>query len=517
MKKLKILSILLFGILAFACKKDNTDNPPNTDTNLTRFYSVEEAAEDALMLTSLDSSRSIMLIAYAAFDADGIPARINSLVLGKVAENYQGNLIFDEQKRPQLFYVTAKNGTKDNVLLSFSYPANDTVVYRFYYYDWSTQEDSLFQQQKTNLENFNSTFTYGNRLAEVAYWNKVADELETVHNNMEKVFNTEIVIKAVSDTRFNTQNLANFLETTADANRSNARIAFSAILYKYLLKLEQDRVHAQLAALSPEDFKNMKVVVHPKGLIPKAEYIYPKESKSLINYIYALFGIGSPTAEAATIPKPIGTPENPNGLPSTGTVTDIDGNAYKTIKIGDQIWMAENLKTSKYNDGTEIPNVIDDEEWETLTEGAYTYYNKDANHNATYGKLYNWHAVNTGKLCPQGWHIPTDAEWTQLINYLGEDEAGQKMKSTGNSTDGTGLWDKDLGYEGTNESGFSGLPGGHRYGDGSYGMGAYGGWWSSTEGGTDLAWGMLLFYDYNEVDSEEYNKNYGFSCRCARD
>lgn len=323
MKKLKILSILLFGILAFACKKDNTDNPPNTDTNLTRFYSVEEAAEDALMLTSLDSSRSIMLIAYAAFDADGIPARINSLVLGKVAENYQGNLIFDEQKRPQLFYVTAKNGTKDNVLLSFSYPANDTVVYSLYYYNWSTQEDSLLQQQKINIENFNSTFTYGNRLAEVAYWNKVADELETVHNNMEKVFNTEIVIKAVSDTRFNTQNLANFLETTADANRSNARIAFSAILYKYLLKLEQDRVHAQLAALSPEDFKNMKVVVHPKGLIPKAEYIYPKESKSLINYIYALFGIGSPTAEAATIPKPIGTPENPNGLPSTGTGTGI--------------------------------------------------------------------------------------------------------------------------------------------------------------------------------------------------
>lgn len=199
------------------------------------------------------------------------------------------------------------------------------------------------------------------------------------------------------------------------------------------------------------------------------------------------------------------------------SVTDIDGNTYSVVKIGSQIWMAENLRVSRYNDGTTIPNVTDNTAWSQLTTGAWSYYNNDASYNYPYGKLYNWYAVNTGKLCPQGWHIPTDAEWTQLDIYLGRN-AGLKMKSTGNSTDGTGLWIKFSGYEGTNESGFSGLPGGYRSSTGTYvNMGNYGYWWSSTEPNTYYAWSRYLYYGNGFVTRDYYNKERGLSCRCVRD
>lgn len=114
-----------------------------------------------------------------------------------------------------------------------------------------------------------------------------------------------------------------------------------------------------------------------------------------------------------------------------GSVTDTEGNTYKTIKTVTQTWMAENLKTTKYNDGTLIPNVSDNTAWTQLSSGAYCWYSNDINNKSTFGALYNWYAVNTGKLCPEGWHVPGDDEWTTLTGYLGgEDVAGGKMKST---------------------------------------------------------------------------------------
>ncbi len=133
--------------------------------------------------------------------------------------------------------------------------------------------------------------------------------------------------------------------------------------------------------------------------------------------------------------------------------------------------MTENLKTSRYNDGTAITNVTDNEEWDDLTIGAYAYYNNDASHNATYGKLYNWYAVNTGKLCPNSWHILTEDEWIQLENYLGGSSvAGGKMKATT-------LWaSPNTGV--TNESGFSGLPSRHSLPNGTTPV-----WAASVTGG----------------------------------
>jgi uncharacterized protein (TIGR02145 family) len=201
-------------------------------------------------------------------------------------------------------------------------------------------------------------------------------------------------------------------------------------------------------------------------------------------------------------------------------VSDIDGNTYKTVQIGTQVWMAENLKTAKYNDGTMIPNITDDNLWSNLTSGAWVYFNNDASYNNNYGKLYNWYAVSkttngNKNVCPTGWHVPTDAEWNVLTDYLGGvDVAGGKMKEAGAIN-----W-KSPNADATNTSLFTGLPGGYRDGDGGYsgiGIGSYGNWWSSTEGDTGDAWYRNLFY-YGGYASRGYsNKKDGFSVRCLRD
>lgn len=197
-----------------------------------------------------------------------------------------------------------------------------------------------------------------------------------------------------------------------------------------------------------------------------------------------------------------------------GTVTDIDGNTYKTVNIGTQTWMAENLRTTKYNDGTAIPNVTDATAWSALNSGAYCNYDNDPDKVNTYGRLYNWYAVNTGKLCPAGWHVATDAEWTTLTNYLGgENNAGSKLRETGilhweNPNDGA-----------TNESGFTALPGGERDGGGSFYMiGTGASWWSSTIYSSNNNWAMFWYMD--STSSRFYrapvHQRLGNSIRCVK-
>jgi uncharacterized protein (TIGR02145 family) len=195
-----------------------------------------------------------------------------------------------------------------------------------------------------------------------------------------------------------------------------------------------------------------------------------------------------------------------------GTLSDNDGNVYKTIQIGTQIWMAENLKTTKYNDGTDIPLVEGDgTAWAALSTPGYCWYNNDTTANkATYGALYNWYSVNTGKLCPTGWHVPTDAEWTVLTDYLGgETVAGGKLKEAG-----LARW-VDPNTSATNETGFSALPGGLRNYDGAIGgIGDYGIWWSSTEFDTSSTWYRNVSYDNGRVNSYYSSWQNGFSVRC---
>jgi uncharacterized protein (TIGR02145 family) len=195
-------------------------------------------------------------------------------------------------------------------------------------------------------------------------------------------------------------------------------------------------------------------------------------------------------------------------------LTDIDGNNYKTVKIGTQEWMAENLKTTKYNDGTAIPLVTVVASWQLLTTPGYCWYNNDSVVNkATYGALYNWYTVNTSKqLCPTGWHVPTDAEWTILTTFLiSESVAGGKLKETGTThwlSPNTGA---------TNESGFTALPGGYRTNIGAFNLiGNYGYWWSTTQYNADNAWFRNTYYNLNSVARTYLGKGYGFSVRCVK-
>jgi uncharacterized protein (TIGR02145 family) len=202
-----------------------------------------------------------------------------------------------------------------------------------------------------------------------------------------------------------------------------------------------------------------------------------------------------------------------SGVAYEGEVTDVDGNKYQTIKIGTQEWMAVNLRTSKYREGTAIPQVTDNTAWQNANYGAWSWYSNNNIYDQPYGKLYNWHAVNDGRgLCPTGWHGPSDAEWTTLTTFLGgESVAGGPMKEMG-----TAHWiSPNAGA--TNASGFSGLPGGNRSTFGPFNnLGNNGFWWSSSESGAN-AWFRSLSYNNVNVSRNGVDKRLGFSVRCVRD
>jgi len=184
----------------------------------------------------------------------------------------------------------------------------------------------------------------------------------------------------------------------------------------------------------------------------------------------------------------------------------------QTVTIGTQVWMTKNLDVSTFRNGDPIPVAKSDEEWIRAAENekpAWCYYGNDPANGAKYGKLYNWYVVSDPRgLAPVGYHIPSDAEWTKLEDYLGSD-AGTKMKSTSG-------WARN--GNGTNSSGFNGLPGGYRYYGGTFSaIGEYGYWWSSTEYGTSSAWGRGLVYEGGNVVRGSYYKERGFSVRCLRD
>jgi uncharacterized protein (TIGR02145 family) len=199
----------------------------------------------------------------------------------------------------------------------------------------------------------------------------------------------------------------------------------------------------------------------------------------------------------------------------SGFCVDIDGNEYATVIIGNQVWMSENLKVTKYRDGTAIPTGLSNSEWENTTSGAYAVYDNNETHADTYGYLYNWYAVDDSRnIAPDGWHVPTDDEWTTLTDYLGGTSvAGGKMKETG-----TSHWNSP-NTGATNESGFTAFPGGYRNdGDGNYNViGSYGYFWSSSESGSNNAWKRDLYYNNSGVYRYDDDKNYGFSVRCVRD
>ena len=196
-------------------------------------------------------------------------------------------------------------------------------------------------------------------------------------------------------------------------------------------------------------------------------------------------------------------------------MTDIEGNVYSIVTIGNQLWMAENLKVTRYRDGSAIQCVTADSVWCDLKSGAYCWGSEDsASYRATYGALYNFYAVNDNRgLCPNGWHVPTEAEWLAMEAYLGGHEvAGGKAKESG-----TVHWNRP-NTGATNESGFAGLPAGGRGRFGGPGeIGNYATWWSSTATDSVYAWHWGLYTGNARIRSNSGHKASGFSVRCVKD
>jgi uncharacterized protein (TIGR02145 family) len=201
-----------------------------------------------------------------------------------------------------------------------------------------------------------------------------------------------------------------------------------------------------------------------------------------------------------------------------GSMTDQEGNVYKTIVIGTQEWMAENLSTSVYRNGDVIATGLSTSQWTNIVQGAWAYFQNDASKNCPFGKLYNWYAcVDARELCPTGWHVPTDADWTVLSDYLGgEAIAGGKMKTLGMSDSATGLWSAPNSGA-TNSSGFSGIPGGYRMLQGPYSnLEFIGYYWSSSDFVTLSAYYRYIIYDDVDLTRATGGKGNGFSVRCVR-
>jgi uncharacterized protein (TIGR02145 family) len=203
-----------------------------------------------------------------------------------------------------------------------------------------------------------------------------------------------------------------------------------------------------------------------------------------------------------------------------GTVADIDGNEYKTITIGSQTWMAENLRTTRYRNGDLIGTTTSatlDISLETKPKYEWAY-NADETNVVTYGRLYTWYTITDSRnICPDGWHVPTDAEWITLTPYLGGESdgfvAGAKLKEIG-----TTHW-QSPNPDATNASGFTALPGGNRHFNGTYEyIGYYSFWWSSTGSNyANQAWYWLIHYNNSSVGRYSFNERYGLSVRCLQD
>jgi len=232
-----------------------------------------------------------------------------------------------------------------------------------------------------------------------------------------------------------------------------------------------------------------------------------RNSKRTILFIFIL---------GAVLVSPSGCKKDTSSSSSItyGTVSDFEGNSYKTVAIGSQTWMAENLNSIKLNDGTAIPLVKNNTSWSNLTTPAYSYYANDSTSSHTrWGALYNWYAVNTKKLCPTGWHVPSADDWTALNTYLGVDSlAGGKLKEVG-----TYDWYTPNIYA-TDVYGYKALPFGYRFYNGSFNNFGYSGnWWSSTEISTGLAWYRYLSFSNGTLIANHNDKNYGLSVRCIKD
>jgi uncharacterized protein (TIGR02145 family) len=275
-----------------------------------------------------------------------------------------------------------------------------------------------------------------------------------------------------------------------------------------------------------KNYNDTVFIIKPPASNSPGTFTYSSSNKKVAvvqNDMVKITGSGTCTITATQAPAGIFTSGTIKAA-LTMNLTDIDGNVYNTVAIGSQDWMKENLGVTRYSDGTPIPNEPDNKAWNSLTNGAYCLYNNDvANLKNANGALYNWYAVaSTHKLCPSGWHVPTDSEWKTMEIFLGMtvlQAEGTVRRSPGKASaiKNTEGWIKN--GKGTNKADFSALASGFRSSlTGIFtNMGFDGCWWTATEDKADQAWLRNMYFALNDIFRISDNKNFGFSVRCVRD
>lgn len=305
----------------------------------------------------------------------------------------------------------------------------------------------------------------------------------------------------------------------------------------YLLRVQTDEDCQTIKIFNGSDLAGTCSLAHNIDLVPRSNL---KSVDNITSFIYNSGDKLKVTASSNLGNRTITcTPQNDqtyyfsytgNTCPGVPTVTDFEGNTYNTVKIGTQCWMKENLKTTRYSNGSGISNVTNNSSWENLTSGAYAWFNHNAGYKDIYGAQYNWFAtIDARGLCPNGWHVPVKDDWAILKNYVWDtsDFYANELKSS--RQDGSPLgghcntnehprWDANATHNGTDDHGFSGLPAGSRDFNGQFDdLGEKAIWWTATETSNSSAWYYGLNYNKGKVYVVGTSKEYGFSVRCIKD
>ncbi|QQR99016.1 MAG: fibrobacter succinogenes major paralogous domain-containing protein [Sphingobacteriales bacterium] len=533
------------------------------------IYKDEANKEDGLLADVYDAETQYKTHFYGSYNDKGIPKEIKSIVLENKNSDTVYNYILDENKKIYLAYPSLKNGTKLGSVNKID-EDDSLLTINFFDYNWSNQTDVFIESYSfdinedtdgarkteeeppiefdflgikqlekdihTRVENFQTwlnEFTAGtDRSTFGLFSNSLRDGIESLNNEIKSLTRGGVDVnyndfrESPTSDRYepkeneyippsptsNTNTIPKpptpqnevpqcFIATPLDGDKIPSSENINVSIYAYDIDGSILSVSLFLDGIK----QGTKVAGVDADL---NHFIIP--ANTLSKGYHSLYAIATDNKYKAKFSKSIIFKVEDDG---SETVTDIDGNIYHTVKIGTQTWMVENLKTTRYNDGTAIPTGLSVAAWQATTNGAYAIYDNNAANNTTYGKLYNWYAVNTGKLAPAGWHVPTDAEWTTLTTYLGgESVAGDKMKATT-------LWTAFAGITNTNSSGFTGLPAGNfsYYYESFFSISSTTYFWSSTKSGTNAAWYRSLDYNYSGAFRDYANDRHGFSVRCIKD
>jgi uncharacterized protein (TIGR02145 family) len=543
MKKISRILLITLSCVAlfFSCSKEDNASEPKL---VVYKNQTGDLNADALQAQCTGGNNEYTINIYGNFDSSNNPKDIKTLTYQKANNDTIYHYMIESltNRIESCFY--AVNGVKSNVVLKFEYPTNqtDNINVGFYEYNWQTQTSQKLYG--TEIQNTSSVVTSN---PYYAARNNTAWGLAQIAGAF---IATDIIYVGLGGTTTAILSTATAATLSAALAPLLGTVAVATSIGYIIYTFTDD---AGASELSPTDtpYPFNTPINNP---IPAPDNPTPNLQNDTCFNNNINFGASMDASGTISILSVSG-----GASPYTYFVDDTsqatpffmgnyaDGNYSITVKdannclrsqqinlsrpsnsvtIGTQIWSSTNLDVTTYRDGTPIPQVTDQAQWANLTTGAWCYYNNDPANGATYGKLYNWYAVAgiydaasaanpslRKKLAPTGWHIPSDAEWTTLTDFLGGIlVAGGKMKSTG-----TALW-VSPNTDATNSSGFTALPGGYRiYNDIFIDKGASGDWWSSTEGSSTNAFERSLYFNLASVYRLNRIKSAGGSVRCVKD